>query len=160
MKTQMKWITALVLLPLLAFAASNTLRENLLVREGLSPQTVGGNGDIVTDLIDMKGYRRAMFVINTGTLGDADAVFTTSVEDGDNSAHSDSGAVAAANLVGTASLASFTFGDDDELRTIEYKGIKRYVRLRITPTLNAGGSAAVGITVIMGGAENAPVTQQ
>ena len=101
----------------------------------------------VSDIIDTAGHESLLFAISTGSLVDADATFAVLVEDGDDSGLSDAAAVADENLLGTEALAGFTFADDGETRKIGYIGPKRYVRLTITPTGNAGAwdSSAVAI---------------
>ncbi len=55
--------------------------------------------------------------------------------------------VADIDLVGTAALASFNFGDDNETRKLGYTGNLRYTRLTITPAANTGNAfvAAIGL---------------
>lgn len=115
------------------------LHNHIKVSRAISPVNAGsGDTAIVSQIIDTKGFESLEFLIATGSLADADATFTVLVEDGDVSTLTDNAAVADANLLGTEAEASFTFGDDNEVRKIGYRGNKRYVRLTITPANNTG----------------------
>jgi len=122
----------------------------------ISPVTgAGDNNPQVSQIIDRKGYESLLFEIATGTLADADATFTVLVEHGDDPALADAAAVTDQDLLGTEVLASFAFGDDDEIRKIGYKGSKRYVRLTITPAANTG-AWGIGATALLGHARHSP----
>jgi len=71
------------------------------------------------------------------------------MDHGDASNLSDAAAVPAASLVGTLALAGFTFADDGETRKVGYVGEKRYVRLTITPSANAG-AAPMSVVALLG----------
>jgi hypothetical protein len=105
---------------------------------------------IVSSIIDTRGYDGVTFVIATGTNTDADATFAVTMDEGDASDLTGSNAVAATDLVGTLALAGYTFSDDAETRKIGYKGIKRYVRLTVTPTGNAAGNIFLAAVAILG----------
>jgi len=117
------------------------------VKRAISPVSVADNTAQVSQIIDTSGYNALEFLIATGSLGDADATFAVTVDHGDAANLSDAAAVPAADLLGTLAQASFIFSDDDTTKKIGYKGAKRYVRLTITPSLNA--SAAVLSAVAM-----------
>lgn len=126
------------------------LVNTLGVARGISPVTqTNSDTAIVSQIIDMSLYVGGMFVILTGTLSDADATFTTLLEEGDVSNLSDAAAVADADMVtmtnGTApeAAASFTFANDDSVYRLGYNGAKRYIRLTITPSGNGAGNAPV-----------------
>lgn len=126
--------------------------------KAISPQAgAGDNTAQVSAIIDTKGYDALLFAILTGTLADADATFTVLVEDGAAADLADAAAVDDKYLLGTEALASFTFAADDTTKKIGYRGMKRYVRLTITPASNTGawGIAAVAI---LGMANDNPVT--
>lgn len=110
----------------------------------------------VSSIIDMQNYRSlSMFLIN-GTNTDADATFTVLVEDGDNSSLNDNAAVDDAYLIGTEALAGFTFAADNKIRKIGYIGMKRYVRMTVTPTGNNSGDWFMAGIAILGHARNVP----
>lgn len=117
--------------------------DRISVVRGVSPITSTDDTAFVSQIIDMSQYMGFMFAILLGTL--ADAAFTTTVllEEGDDSALSDAAAVADADMIsmisGTApeTAAAFTQASDDLVKTIGYVGVKRYIRLTITPSGNA-----------------------
>lgn len=102
----------------------------------------------VSAIIDTAGYNAAEFVIETGTLTDADATFAVTLEHGDAANLSDTAAPSASQLVGTLALASFDFSTDVKARKIGYIGTKRYVRVTVTPTNNTGNVFLGGFAVL------------
>lgn len=133
------------------------LFNSLDLRRVISPAVVSDNTAAVGQVIDMINFGSVVFCIATGTLADADATFTTLLEE--SSDNSTFATVAAADLIGTAALASFTFTNDDAVRKLGYIGSKRYVRLTITPAANTG-SAPIGAVAILGHARNQPRSSQ
>jgi len=122
------------------------LMNNIHPARGLSPvAAVTDNTAFVSEIFDTAPYGSVTFVILTGSLADADATFTVLFEDGDESDLSDNAAVTDANLIGTETLASFAFGDDNEVFKIGYKGIKRYTRVTVTPAGNTGNAFVAGV---------------
>lgn len=117
---------------------------------------VNANTPYVSSIIDTAGYEGVTFVLITGSNTDADATFTTLLEDGDDSALADHAAVSAANTIGTAALASFTFADDNKTRKIGYVGGKRYCRVTVTPVNNDAGSVFLAGVAILGLGRNNP----
>ena len=115
----------------------------------IAPVSVADNTAQVGAVVDRQGFESLTFLIATGVIADADATFSVTVEHGSNSALSDAAVVPATELVGTTTLAGFTFDDDNETRKIGYRGIKRYVRLTITP-LNNAAAALVSATALLG----------
>lgn len=124
------------------------LHNKIDVKRGLSPAAaVTDNTAFVSQVADLKGYDGAEFIILTGALADADATFTTLVEDSaDNSTFA---AVPDANLLGLETAASFTFAADDKVFKIGYSGSKRYVRVTITPAANAGNAFIAGVWLLV-----------
>jgi hypothetical protein len=105
---------------------------------GSAPEGASDNTALVGAIIDNQGFESLTYVIVTGTLADADAVFVPLLEEGDESDLSDAASVADVDLIGTELLAGFTFADDDSTKKLGYKGAKRYTRLTITPANNTG----------------------
>lgn len=103
----------------------------------------------VGTIIDHQVTNGATYVIETGSLADANATFTVLLEEGDDSSLSDASAVADKDLLGTEALASFTYASDSKCFKLGYVGNKRYTRLTITPASNTGDVyvAAVCLTV-------------
>lgn len=128
--------------------------------------SVSGAGDNVAQvgqIIDHQGYESATYVINTGSLADADAVFTVLLEEGDVSTLTDAASVADGDMIsqgtGTPETnAGFQFDDDNEVRTLGYRGTKRYTRLTITPATNTG-AWPIGVVCVLGHRRALPFTQ-
>lgn len=118
------------------------------VKRALSPVSVSDNTAQVSQIIDLQGYNSLEFLIATGSLADADATFTALVEHGNVSNLSDAAAVPDSDLLGLESEASFTFSNDDSVYKIGYRGIKRYVRLTITPASNASAALLAAVAVL------------
>ena len=114
----------------------------------LAPVVVADNTAQVCAIIDTQGYDSLTYVIGTGTIADADATFAVTMDHGDAANLSGGGAVAASDLVGTLALAGFTFADDGETRKIGYVGTRRYNRLTITPSNNAGNAPLTVIAIL------------
>jgi hypothetical protein len=117
--------------------------------------TVADNTAIVSGIVDLQAVEACEFIIATGTLADADATFTTLIEEGDASDLSDAAAVADIDLLGTEAEASFTFAEDASAFKIGYIGSKRYVRCTVTPANNTG-SAPIAIIALHGRLNDAP----
>jgi hypothetical protein len=130
--------------------------HNLTVLPAIAPVVVSDNTAQVSAIIDRLGYEEALFVINTGTLADADATFTVLLEDGNNSGLSDNATVNDSFTLNTQSAASFTFAADGVVRKIGYIGSKRYLRLTITPANNTG-AAPMSAMAILSRAASRPV---
>lgn len=124
------------------------LHNNINVKPVISPQVGTDNTAMVGAIIDRQGYESLEYIIATGTLADADATFTTLLEEGDAANLSDAAAVADADLLGTEALASFTFASDDKVFKLGYKGNKRYTRLTITPAANTGNAPIAAVAVL------------
>jgi hypothetical protein len=136
------------------------LHNNIQVLSVFDPIDLGtGNTAKVGEIIDRQDAMALEFIIQTGSLSDADATFTVLVEDGDNSALSDAATVAASELLGTTAAASFIFSDDNKIAKIGYVGSKRYVRLTVTPAANTG-AVLISACAILGTLRAAPNTTQ
>lgn len=125
------------------------MMNNIHTVPAIAPVVVTDNTAQVSAIIDLQNYDACTFVITTGTLADADATFAVTM-DHSNVANMSSAtdAVPAADLVGSYSGASFTFADDGETRKIGYVGARRYVRLTVTPSANAGNAPLAAIAVL------------
>ena len=137
------------------------LYNNLLPQRALSPVAARtDNTAIVSEIIDTQGFERVMFYILVGVNTDADAVFTVLIEEGDDSGLSDNAAVADSQLNPTEAIVSFDFADDNQVRRIEVRPTKRYVRMTITPANNDSGNIFVAAMALLGNPRHAPVTAQ
>ena len=135
----------------------NDLHHSVNYQRALSPVSVSDNTAQVSEIIDKSGAEFLEFIIATGSLADADATFTTLIEHGDAANLSDAAAVPDAELVGTEANASFQFDDDDSVFKIGYTGIKRYVRITITPAANTG-AALLAVVAALGRLRQAPAS--
>lgn len=125
--------------------------NRIVSRRALSPVVVTDNTAQVCQIIDRAAFDSLMFIIATGTLADADATFAVTIDHGDAANLSDAVAVPAAELNGTLANASFTFALDDSTKELGYAGVKRYVRLTITPSNNTGNAPLAVVAVLMDG---------
>lgn len=125
------------------------LLDNLDFKRGLAPvAATTDNTAYVSQILDMQGLSGAVFAILTGVESDADATFTVLAEEGDNSALSDNTTSLAADLNGTAALASFLFSDDNKCFKLGFLASgKRYKRVTITPANNTGNVFIAGVWV-------------
>lgn len=133
------------------------LHNNFTRSVGLAPVVVSDNTAQNTAIVDLQGYESVEFVIMTGVLADADATFAVTMTAGDAvndettpTSITDSAAADSACLLGTLAAAGFTFAADGALRSVGYNPTKgdgkRWVRLTITPSANAG-SAPLAVLV-------------
>lgn len=99
-------------------------------------------------IVDSQGYDSLTYIIETGTLVDADATFAVTLDHGDAANLSDAAAVTSADLIGTLALAGFVFSDDNKCFKVGYRGTKRYTRLTITPSANASAAPMAAIAVL------------
>ncbi len=117
------------------------------------------NDTAVQIVADRAGYLSVELFWITGALGDAAATFTILVEDSaDNVTFA---AVADDFLLGLEIPAGETLdqGDDNKAFKIGYAGVKRYVRLTVTPAGNADASP-YALLAIGGHPRVAPITNQ
>lgn len=124
----------------------------------INPQNESGNSELAGAIIDTQGFESLTFLVHAGSLADADATFIVDLEHGDDSALSDTAAVPDAQLLGTEALASPLFSEDNTVRKIGYIGVKRYVRLNITPASNTG-NAFLCVSAFYGHPTNKPNAQ-
>jgi hypothetical protein len=123
------------------------------VKRSISPVSVSDNTAQVGQGISRKGFDSVTYLINVGSVADADATFAVTMDESDdNSTYT---AVAAGDLIGTLALASFQFDSDNKMFKVGYKGAKEWTRLTITPTNNAS-AALFSACAILGGAALKP----
>lgn len=127
------------------------LANHITLKRAISPAAaVADNTPIVSQIVDLSGFDKAMFAILIGAIADADATFAVLVEHGDQANLSDASAVPDSQLTGTEAAAGFKFDDDDKTRKIGYVGPKRYLRLTITPSGNAGNAFVAAVAILSG----------
>lgn len=131
------------------------LFNTVTLKRAISPVSVADNTAQVGQIIDRQGFESVTYAIALGSIADADATFAVTIEEGDNSGLSDAAAVAAADLLGTTTLAGFQYDSDNACRKLGYIGSKRYTRLTITPVNNAS-AAVIAAVAILGHPQIAP----
>lgn len=124
------------------------LANNLDFKRAFSPAAAVTDGTAqVSQVADLKGYGACVLALMTGTLSDADAVWSVLIEDSDDNVTY--APVADEYLNGTELLGGFQFDDDNECRKIGYNGIKRYVRATVDDsTANTGNLFLAGLWVL------------
>ncbi len=118
--------------------------NDISVAQSLVPaaRTAAANGTGV----DLAGYNAAAVVITSGTITDG-TLYTFEVQESDdNSAFT---AVADADLIGTEPALAAT--DDNVVREIGYKGIKRYIRVAIAAVTGSPSTGGVFAAVVVRG---------
>lgn len=127
------------------------LMNDIDPKVAIAPTVATDNTALVGEEIDRSGYDSLTFVIATGTLADADATFAVLLEhaDDDGAGAPDSfAAVPDEELVGTEALAGFTFAEDTVCRKLGYIGGKKWTRLTVTPSGNAGNAPIAAVAIL------------
>lgn len=131
------------------------MHNNIKVLGDLVGRVTDNTAQVVT--LDRKDHLAVEFLIALGTVADADVTFTALVEDSDdNSTYS---AVADDFLLGTEAGLGLQYDDDNKTGKIGYAGVKRYVRVTLTPANNTG-NADIAILGLGGVPRVAPETTQ
>jgi hypothetical protein len=134
------------------------ISNNLNFKPAFAPvAAVVDNTAQVSTILDTFGYSSAALALVTGTLTDADATFAVTIAESNDSGMAGANAVAANDLTGTPTLASFTFADDIKCKKIGYIGSKRYIQATITPSNNTGNLFVAGVWV-QGNTYSAPTS--
>ncbi|WP_035061020.1 hypothetical protein [Andreprevotia chitinilytica] len=107
--------------------------------------SVADNTPVASLWIDRQGFESVGFVIQTGTLVDADATFTVQIQHADLADQSDAGLAGEFDTVGSA---SFKFDDDNATKKIGYIGNKRYARFIVTPANNSAAAPFTALAVL------------
>lgn len=128
----------------------------------IGPVVVADNTAQVGAWIDRSGFQSLTFAIQTGTIATSGATFTVTMDEADASNQSDAAAVDVGDQISAVAgedpetAASFTGANANSTFKIGYIGIKRYVRITITPTSNSG-NAALSAVAALGHANLRPV---
>lgn len=125
------------------------MANNVNPKPVLAPAVGTDDTPLVGAIIDRLGYDSLTYLIQTGTLADAGATWTALLEESDDSGMSGANAVADTDLIGTEALASFTQAADGKCFKLGYGGNKRYTRLTLTPSGNAG-NAPISAMALLG----------
>jgi len=125
------------------------MANNVTPKPVLAPAVGTDDTPLVGAIIDRLGYDSLTYLIQTGTLADAGATWTALLEESDAANMDGAEAVADADLIGTEALASLTQANDGVCRKLGYVGNKRYTRLTLTPSGNAG-NAPISAMALLG----------
>ena len=134
------------------------LIHNYKVLPAINPVQTSAATAIVGAIIDRANYERVLFAIALGALTATALTGTVLLEEGDDPALADAAAVADSDMVGATPevTAGFTQADDNVVKVLEYHGMRRYVRVTITPTSN-NAAASLAVVAILKGARYRPV---
>ena len=137
------------------------LYNNVEVRLGFAPLATAqtDNTAIVSQIIDMRGFKSLVWLVVLGILSDADMTTTVLMEHGDDSGLSDAADVPDSQIDPTEAIMAFDFDDDSSTRKMGYVGEKRFVRLTVTPAANTG-DIPIGIIALLGTADQRETTAQ
>ncbi|OGT54648.1 MAG: hypothetical protein A3E01_09860 [Gammaproteobacteria bacterium RIFCSPHIGHO2_12_FULL_63_22] len=131
------------------------LMNNIHLQPAFAPKAAVTDGTAqVSASCNRQNYESVVLALITGTLTDADAVWSVLLEESDDD--STYTAVADADLIGTEALAGFAFGDDGECRKIGYRGTKKYLRATIDDTTANTGNLFLAGVWILGNPRHAP----
>lgn len=139
----------------------------------LQPAALINDTDTKSKLLDKAGFAQAMLLVHMGDLTgvDADSTLELFLEESDTTADGDFAAVpvllmnrsvtglsseSTAGLFATVNATT----EDVTIYRVEYKGTKRYVRVRMDFTTGTGGItvAYLVVTGLLGCARHAPAT--
>ncbi len=131
------------------------LHDNIDDLVALDSQDISTDTTTAGNIIDTQGYESLEYLIISGAI--ADGVFTTLLEEGDDSGLSDAAVVSSDERLG--SLPVFTdAADSDKIKRVGVIGKKRYQRLSLVSTSVTGANILVA-GVILGHPKHAPVAQ-
>lgn len=102
----------------------------------------------VSNIIDLANVGACELVGVLGSVADTDVTFTVLLEHGNVSNLSDNAAVPDAEMLGTEAGGTPLLSDDNKTFKIGYRGMKRYVRLTVTPANNTGNIFLAGVAVL------------
>lgn len=112
----------------------------------LIPTALSSDTALVGATIDLEGCDGVEFFIVSNTISDSDATFAVQLFADDASGMgTEADVTSAAHLYGATT--DWTFADDSTIRQFGYRGNKRYLRIKITPTNNTGTGTFAAVAV-------------
>ena len=112
--------------------------SQMKISKAIAPAAaVTDNTAFVSSILDMQNFDSNIFSLLFGSVADTDVTFTVLVEDGDDSGLSDNAEVDDAYLIGIEA-AGLRYDSDNKTYKVAYKGLKRYLRVTVTPASNSG----------------------
>lgn len=126
-----------------------TLYYNVLEQISLTiaTRTSTANGNAV----DLLGFNKAYIIVVSGTI--TDGTHTIGLEESDDG--SSWAAVSSSDIIGTLPVIGAT--DDDKIWAVEYRGRKRYIRVKTTVSGNPSSGGTYGAVVLKIFPRHAPV---
>ena len=131
------------------------LHNNIKAEVALNVSAISTNTTTAGNIIDMRGFGAAEFILLSGAL--TDGAYTALVQEGDAANLSDAASVADADLLGTEAAASLALTDDNAVKKIGYIGNKRYLKGVATPTGTHTVGTPIGIIALRGASAYRPV---
>lgn len=131
------------------------LHNNIAVKTAMSPTATTGNAAVTGVTIDRQGFNSVEFVAMLGTITTAGTTYAIEVQESDTTTSGDFTPVADVDLLGTEADIGFVDSEVNTSKKIGYVGIKRYVRVKVTPAGNTGAST-FGVTAVLGNPALAP----
>lgn len=122
------------------------LKNDIAVSVAFNSQTI--NTDTTTDgvAVDLQDYEGCTFVFSIGTV--TDGTYTPVVEESDTGAFSgEESAVADGDLIGTEANAALSASNT--VKTLGYRGAKRYVRFTVTSASTSSGATSVHALAVL-----------
>lgn len=130
------------------------IHNNVKASRVLAPVSITTSTTTAGQIIDTKEFGSLEFVIAAGALNAGS--FTPLLEHSDAANMADSAVVPVAELLGTIAGATFANTEDNLVKKIGYRGIKRYVRLSIV-SAGASGANLIGAVALQSVPAVAPV---
>ena len=134
---------------------SQDIHNNIKVVVAVKAQAVGTSGIAggkLSSAIDRKGYGSIEFIYQSGSSASAADTITPVVYEADATGDTFT-SVASTDLIGTED--AITLGTGGGIDRVGYKGLKRYLKLRVYGTGTA--TAIVGAVAVLSTPESAPV---
>ena len=127
------------------------LFNNLSIDVQLSPIAITSTTDLTGT--DLQGFQSACFVLDAGLWVDGTHTFLPQ-ESTDNAAWT---TVAAGNLDGSLPATILGVTNDNQVYKVGYRGNLRYIRVLNTVTAGPGTGLVMGVSILRGHPESAPV---
>jgi hypothetical protein len=128
------------------------MHHNLKIGVGIESQLIDSDDDFDGEILDVQGFESLEVAFQTGELADGD--FDCLLFESDDDGMAGATEVDAADLIGSAP--SFDDSESNTVKSVGYKGSKRFVRPRVTSS-NTTDGGIVGALALQGSARNAPV---
>lgn len=127
---------------------------DLLTKREMSPQAISGSSAVNGVTIDRKGFESGVFTVISGAAGGSPSSFSMAikVQHADESDFSDPEDITTALNDDNAVTATITAINTVAEIDVDFRSLKRYVRVVVTPTFVSGSSPdlLVASTVALG----------